>query len=377
LRLDAGRVASSSLCVVAIAPRRATVVHRRCTDGDRGGATSRIWIAYIDEPRRRATEFWRRLLSVHVLQLAIRGVPRVVRPLALAVTLVTGVALPDITVVRADSLRKLDRELRRSRQEKVRIGAAVSLGRLRDPRSIKPLVWALLKDRSRVVRSVAASALGNLGDARALPALRRAMSDPDPSVRKRATESAARIEQRGAERAAASGRMPPLPAPGRAGQLAVAPYERSRLGAEPPMYVEIKSVSDKSPGRASPRQRLRHSARMRALLTQELRASRAVTLDPAAAEQEGVRAFTLDVTIQRLELKLTGPWAEMVCEVQLSVSNGRGQMLSLLTGGAIAQVPRGSYRRDLDPDMRRQALENAARSVHGDLLAYLHKELRE
>jgi hypothetical protein len=67
----------------------------------------------------------------------------------------------------------------------------------------------------------------------------------------------------------------------------------------------------------------------------------------------------------------------MVCEVQLSVSNGRGQMLSLLTGGAIAQVPRGSYRRDLDPDMRRQALENAARSVHGDLLAYLHRELRE
>jgi epoxyqueuosine reductase len=49
--------------------------------------------------------------------------------------------------------------------------------------------------RPSVLRN-AALVLGNLGDARALPALCRALDDPDPLVREAARWAVARIEQR-------------------------------------------------------------------------------------------------------------------------------------------------------------------------------------
>ncbi|MEA2163048.1 MAG: twitching motility protein PilT [Thermoanaerobaculia bacterium] len=62
----------------------------------------------------------------------------------------------------------------------IRISAADTLGRIKDPRAVEPLV-AVLADTD--VKLAAIEALGRIGDARALPALGRLLADPTPDVR--------------------------------------------------------------------------------------------------------------------------------------------------------------------------------------------------
>ncbi len=87
----------------------------------------------------------------------------------------------------ADRIRELSQQLKTAKSAKARVAAVASLGRLKDQRTLAPLVKAL-RDKNNSVRSLAASALGRLGDARALPALRRAALDKNTSVRKRVTK---------------------------------------------------------------------------------------------------------------------------------------------------------------------------------------------
>src|SRR5262249_4900513 len=63
---------------------------------------------------------------------------------------------------------------------KVRVQAALVLGKLGDPKAVQPLIKAL-GDQNKSVRGIAASALGQLGDAAAVDPLRdllRRESDP-------------------------------------------------------------------------------------------------------------------------------------------------------------------------------------------------------
>ena len=114
-------------------------------------------------------------------------------------------------IARADKVDDLAQMLRTDPDYKVRLSAALNLGRLGDPRAVAPLIDALA-DRDKTVRGVAAAALGKLVDRRVaadladrgLTALdRMAGADADPVVRAEAQRSAAAI------RAAR-----PAPAPG-------------------------------------------------------------------------------------------------------------------------------------------------------------------
>ena len=62
----------------------------------------------------------------------------------------------------------------------LRITAAETLGRLRDPRSVEPLVKMLVDPEARWA---AVEALGKIGDPRALPAMAQLLKDPSPEVR--------------------------------------------------------------------------------------------------------------------------------------------------------------------------------------------------
>ena len=62
----------------------------------------------------------------------------------------------------------------------IRISAADTLGRMKDPRAVEPLV-ATLADAE--IKRAAIEALGRIGDPRALPALGRMLADPSPDVR--------------------------------------------------------------------------------------------------------------------------------------------------------------------------------------------------
>ena len=68
--------------------------------------------------------------------------------------------------------------------------AARSLGELREPVGVEPLIVAL-GDRSRYVRREAAKALGAIGDERGIPPLIRALKDDDRSAREGAAEGLA------------------------------------------------------------------------------------------------------------------------------------------------------------------------------------------
>jgi len=270
----------------------------------------------------------------------------------------------------ADRIGDLALALTTGKTEKTRISAAVSLGRLKDARSVKPLVRAL-SDDSNVVRALAATALGHLGDPAALPALQRTSStDSDQTVRRRAVDAIALIRSGASSSAVAARSLAITPARG-AGNLAnyaIAPREAR---VTPQVFLVLKSTQDKSLGNAPVKLRQARATQMRTLILDQLRRDQTVTLMSSLAAEVGVDPYAMDVTIMKLERAERGPFVEVECEIRVAVSDRRGRMLSFLTGGAKVQVPRSTFRVQYEPQLKREALENAVKSVHGDLVKYL------
>ncbi|MEZ4270881.1 MAG: HEAT repeat domain-containing protein [Myxococcota bacterium] len=70
---------------------------------------------------------------------------------------------------------------------KIRLQAAVFLGRSNDPRAVEPLLGVLTKDKHYTVRAAAATALANLDEPKAIePIIVLAAADPDEFVREEA-----------------------------------------------------------------------------------------------------------------------------------------------------------------------------------------------
>ena len=272
---------------------------------------------------------------------------------------------------RAEKVHDLSNLLVHGKSEKERIAAAVSLGRLRDDRALKPLVRAL-SDESNVVRALAATALGYLDQPAALPALQRASRDPDMTVRRSATEAIATIRR---SASATGGAAAPAPVQAarydKLANYAIAPHEPART---PQVYVMVKSAQDKSVGSAPGKVRQMQASTMRSLMVDELKRDQQVTLmqgTAAAAAATGMEPYSIDVTIMRLERMERGAHVEFECEIRVAVSDERGKMLSFLTGGAKVQVPKRTFRNAYEPQLKREALENAVKSVRQDLVAYL------
>jgi hypothetical protein len=276
---------------------------------------------------------------------------------------------------RADKLGDLAHTLRHSKKAKARISAAVALGRLHDKRGVKALVYALKKDKSKLVRAVSAAALGHIGDARALPALRKAAKDDTQTVSKRASEALIRIERASNDRKVASGSLSAKSRDKRSKYIRMAARERPAY-ADPKLFVQLKSVADKSKRKTSKRHRKWAAKLMRGYMTSELKRASDVTTDSERADDLGIRRFTVDVTITDFNRRVRGPYVEISCNVRLAVSNQRGRMLSFLTGGAAVQVPKRTFKKKYENQLRKEALQNAAKSVHQDLMTYLEKEMR-
>ncbi len=273
---------------------------------------------------------------------------------------------------KADRISELSKQLKTAKSHKARVAAVASLGRLRDQRTLAPLVKAL-RDKNNTVRSVAASALGRLGDTRALPPLRRAALDKDSSVRKRATKAIALIRKKtgaaGPRSTYNSGSRRILKAHYRGGGRE-SPRHAPRT---PQLYVIVRTTVDKSKGKVHKSVRKARATAMRSLLLAELGNTKRLTTNTSLAEELELPHFAVDISITRLRRVVRGSWVELECELRLAISNERGKMISFLTGGAKVQVPKRSFRRQYEPNMRKEALENAVKSVHGDLVTYLVK----
>lgn len=271
-------------------------------------------------------------------------------------TVAVAFALPN--VAHADKVDRLSKTLATSEHHKARIGAAVSLGRLQDERALEPLVKAL-EDDNNVVRAVAAAALGRLGDKRALPALKKATKDDDELVRKRATEAVADIRN-----AVAKKKKDKKAGFGDSGHA---------VESSPELYVVVKSAQDKSGGKSSEKVRKKRAKKLKKLMKAELKKSPRVTTSRKQAKKHSLETSNIDISITEFTRKTVGKYVEIECTIRIALSDENDKMLSFLTGGAKVQVPKKTFNRQYLPQLREEALDNAVKGIHQDLIQHLRR----
>jgi hypothetical protein len=228
---------------------------------------------------------------------------------------------------------------------KVRVEAALILGRLRQVRSVPVLIGAL-RDPQPGVRSAAADALGQIGSLLPREALVAALRDPEPSVR-RASRAALR-------RLGSTDGLGPRE-PGEAG---------IRVHTAPKASFEIKAVGDPE-HHAGPALR----SHMRDFLVDQLRPFGEI--DPS--DHRGM--YAVDGVIKNLSQATNRRDVEVSCAVQLIVSRQPGGGVFMLTSGeATVQKPKLQWRPQLRPSMELEALEAAVRGASEDLVSQLARQ---
>jgi hypothetical protein len=258
-------------------------------------------------------------------------------------------AEPDVRI------EDVEDSLARDPSFKVRVEAALILGRLHQPRSIPALVGAL-RDPNGGVRAAAADALGDVAmrpeptpavlTGAALPrdALFAALHDPEPGVRRSARAALHRMGVEDEDRPAVAGE----------------PGIRHRHADT---SFEVKGIGDPA-RRAGPALQ----SHMRDFLIAQLRPYGDV--EPRA----GHGTFAIDGVIKDLSLSSTGRDVEVTCAVQLVISRQPGGGVFMLTNGqATVQKPRRQWRPQLRPSMETEALETAVRAASEDLVTHLSR----
>jgi hypothetical protein len=241
-------------------------------------------------------------------------------------------------------IEDVEDHLRRDPSYKVRVDAAIILGRLAQPRSLPALIGAL-KDDHPTVRASAAYALGRYQSPLAREAVNAALRDNSPIVRHMAREALRHM-----------GGGPDENTPRHAGEPAI----RGRAIQKP--SFEVKPVGD--PGqRAGPALR----SHMRDFLVDQLRPYGDVT----PAERSGT--YAIDGVIKSLTMTSTAQDVEVNCAVQLVVSRQpAGGVFMMTSRDATVQRPKRQWRPEQRSGMEMQALEAAVRSASQDLVEKLH-----
>jgi hypothetical protein len=262
---------------------------------------------------------------------------------------VAGVVASSARVARAaPRIEEVEEALAHDRSYKVRVDAAIVLGRLRQTRSIPALIGAL-KDGSPAVRATAAQSLGRIGSPIAKDALAKALTDPAPAVKRSARDA---LQALGG---AADVETPPPPVPG-------APAIRPRAGKR--LSFEVKAMGDQS-NHAGDRLR----SHMREFMVAQLRPYG----DVAPPENQGM--YAVDGVIKELATNTRGPDVEVNCAVQLVLSRQPGGGVFLLTSGeATVQRPKRQFKPQQRPSMEVEALDNALRSASEDLLNQISRQ---
>jgi hypothetical protein len=258
-----------------------------------------------------------------------------------------------------------------SSSEKTRMSAVLSLARLGDKRSLKPLVTAL-HDPNAQVRAIAATALGKLGHKAALPALKSAATDDlDDTVREKARDAAALV----AKANHITDDLEPAPDATQARAKKTSGFGRSPHAVEdrPDLYVTIKGTNDDSPGKTDKTTRKVHADILKLSLQDQLKSASQVTMIATDAQRWGLDARVIDVSVVKLEVVQSGSYMEVEAELRLAISDDKGKMLSFLSGGAKVQVPLAKYKPKFLPTMRKDALEGAMKGMFDKLLAHLRQ----
>ncbi len=199
-----------------------------------------------------------------------------------------------------------------SRSEKVRVQAALVLGRRRDAAAVPYLIRAL-SDPSPLVRAVAAEAIGEIADEAGRPGLEVALNDRSPLVRRHAASALAAL-----------------------------------ANAQTDMQIQVKPMGDRT-NKASPK--LRDHMRQ------------AVSTELSGFKKRAPGGLAVDGSIKKLSTSVQAGSIEVTCAVELILSTGRtGSIVMMTTGEAIVQRPKRQYGPAVEEAMEREAMEHA---VHG------------
>jgi len=242
---------------------------------------------------------------------------------------------------RADRIDDLTRSLLQDSSYKVRVQAALVLGKLKDKRAIPALSQAL-RDENATVRGTAAASLGLIGDPSARDALEGAAQDVDGFVKGQAQKALGMLG--GGSR----------PGPG-----------HSHGGAK--YYLAIGFASG---GKAGP-----EAAQMvRDALARELQKLPQVTLsigpgEPSAAalQQRKLQGFMVDGTIQRLSATMSGGGAQIDCDLKAFVATYPGKSIKMMTTEG-ASLQAGASERE---SAKRDCINAAAEAIREDVQKYL------
>jgi HEAT repeats len=239
--------------------------------------------------------------------------------------------------VRADRVDDLCRSLTTDPSWRVRLQAAVVLGKLKDARAVPSLLRAL-SDENETVRGLSAQVLGDLGDGSAKSPLERAQRDSSTFVREKATAALARLS---------------TPAPDTSGHPAAA------KGA---LHVEIGGIGVKAQHVAP-----QMAIRLKEFIIRELNKTPGLTL-----EGKPMSGFLIDSSITNVSRRTTPEWVEITCEISFVVGRLPSRAMVMMTsGGATVQAPRVGLRPERELALQIDALEGAVEGAHQNLVAYI------
>jgi hypothetical protein len=240
--------------------------------------------------------------------------------------------------VRADRMDELCRSLTSDPSWRVRLQAAVVLGKLRDGRSVPSLLRAL-NDENETVRGLSAQVLGDLGDTSVVATLEQVHKrDASAFVREKSQQALAKL---------------------RPNSLA---SRGSAPRGERKWHVELGGIGAKS-HQVSPEM----THRLREFIIRELERAPNVTLDDKQAS-----GFLIDSSITSVSRRLTDQWVEISCEVSFVVGRLPSKAMVMMTsGGATVQAPRAGFRPEKERALQMDALEGAVQGANQNLLAFL------
>src|SRR5688572_2253992 len=246
-----------------------------------------------------------------------------------------------VSAARADRIDDLTRSLLQDSSYKVRVQAALVLGKLKDRRAVPALSQAL-RDENATVRGTAAASLGQIGDPSARDALEGAAQDVDGFVKGQAQKAL-----------------------GLLGSAVARPSAPSSKGAK--FYI---AVGFNSGGKAGA-----EAAQMvREALVKELQKLPDVTLsvgsgEPSAAllSQRKLQGFIVDGTIQRLSAQLAGGGAQIDCDLKAFVATYPAKSIKMMTTEG-ASLQAGASERESG---KRDCIQAAAEAIREDVGKYL------
>jgi hypothetical protein len=236
----------------------------------------------------------------------------------------------------ADRVDDLCRSLTTDPSFRVRLQAAVVLGKLHDARAVPSLLRAL-GDENETVRGLSAQVLGELGSPSTVAALQRAhATDPSLFVRDKAGQAVTKLQAAQAARASS--------------------------GPASKLHVEIGGIGVK-PRNVSPEL----AVRLRQFIIRELEKTPGLTL-----EGKPITGFLIDSSITEVSRKTTDDWVEITCEISMIVGRLPSRSMVMMTsGGATVQAPKLGMRPDKEKALQIDALEGAVEGAHQNLLSFL------